>query len=81
MEKINGLEELVHSIQSTADKHTKGYIYDSLMYRYIRARENMAEYEWIRDGKKYDKEHYYRSAKQDMLRFSQILNEVIGEHD
>lgn len=59
--------------------HYKGYIYDSLMYRYIRAREAMAELESI----KYhlDKEHTRKFAQRDLCRFSEILNEVIGEHD
>ena len=28
------------------DKNLKGYQFDSLVYRYIRAREKMAEYEY-----------------------------------
>ena len=61
------------------NKHTKGYMYDSLMYRYIRAREAMAELERI----KYhlDPEFTRKSAQRDLCRFSEILNEAIGEHD
>lgn len=29
-----------------SQKHLNGYLYDSLIYRYIRAREHMAEWEW-----------------------------------
>ena len=30
-------------------RKTKGYLFDSLVYRYIRAREHMAECEYLRD--------------------------------
>ena len=64
------------------EKHLNGYIFDSLMYRYIRAREQMAEYEFIRQGTKtHDKEWFYELAQRDILRFAQILNDVIKEHD
>ena len=67
---------------SKGDKHTKGYIFDSLVYRYIRAREQMAEYEWLKDStKQHDKKYYYRQANRDIMRFCQILDEAIGEHD
>jgi hypothetical protein len=63
-------------------KHLKGYIYDSLVYRYIRAREQMAEYEYEKQIKKeHDKAYYQRQANRDIMRFCQILDEVIGEHD
>lgn len=63
-------------------KHLKGFIYDSLTYRYIRAREQMAEYEFIKDSKKeHDKAYYQRQANRDIMKFCQILNEAIGEHD
>lgn len=64
------------------EKHLKGYMYDSLAYRYIRAREQMAEYEYIKDSKKeHDKAYYQRQANRDIMRFVQILHEAIGEHD
>jgi hypothetical protein len=66
------------------DKHTKGYIYDSLVYRYMRAREAMAEYEYLlynKEGKGRDRTFYRDSANRDLMRFCQILDEVIGEHD
>ena len=69
-------------IDTIDEKKLKGYQYDSLMYRYIRAREQMAEYEFCKNSaRNHDKEYYYEQAKRDILRFSQILNEVIGEHE
>lgn len=67
------------------DKHLKGYIYDSLVYRYMRAREAMADYEWHRHAKSgkniYTQEYYHQEANRDIMRFCQILDEAIGEHD
>ncbi len=63
-------------------KHFKGYLYDSLVYRYIRARERMAEWERINDGKNaLSKDLYTQLANRDIMRFCQILNEAMGEHD
>ena len=86
--KFSGIEAInlgdkVFETKTEADKkHLKGYIFDSLMYRYIRAREQMAEYEFIRQNTKtHDKEWFYSLAKRDIVRFAQILDEVIKEHD
>jgi hypothetical protein len=58
--------------------HYKGYIYDSLVYRYMRAREAMARLE-IREGA--SPTTAFNEMRRDNMRFSEILNEVIGEHD
>lgn len=81
--KTIGVGDKVFEIKTEEDnKHLKGYIYDSLVYRYIRARDQMAEYEFIKDSKReHDRAFYQRRADRDMMRFCQILNEVIGEHD
>lgn len=63
-----------------SDKHIKGYMYDSLIYRYMRAREKMAEYECLLD-KTREKSYYQSCANRDIMRFSQILDEAIGDHD
>ena len=64
------------------EKKLKGYQYDSLVYRYIRAREQMAEYEYVKDDKHAQSKAYYQSqANRDIMRFCQILDEVIGEHE
>ena len=63
-------------------KKLKGYQYDSLVYRYIRAREQMAEYEYVKDSRKeHDKAYYRLQANRDIMRFCQILDEAIGEHE
>ena len=62
------------------EKKLKGYQYDSLVYRYIRAREAMAEWEWERD-RSHDRAWYFKQADRDIMRFCQILNEVIGERE
>ena len=68
------------------EKKLKGYQYDSLIYRYIRAREQMAEYEFLRDEQSNVSNHtewtvYRQRANRDIMRFIQILEEVIGEHE
>ena len=67
-------------------KHLKGFLFDSLVYRYMRAREQMAEYEYLRDKQSNTVDHrdwltYRRRANRDIARFIDILEEVIGEHD
>lgn len=69
------------------DKHTKGYMFDSLVYRFkdyqsrafnyevtqIKMRKNLSQLaaeEEVRDR-----------HNRDMMRFIQILDEAIGEHD
>ena len=61
------------------DKHLKGYIYDSLVFRYMKARNAEAELEMKKEGITYDKAK--SRADRDKMRFMQILNEAIGEHD
>ena len=63
-----------------SSKHLKGYMYDSLVYRYIRAREKQAEFEYIY-GKTSDRVKCDERANRDIMRFCQILDEAIGEHD
>ena len=82
--KLNAEGNLL--IDTTDEKKLKGYQYDSLVYRYIRAREAMAEYEFLRDQKSNTSTHlawttYRQRADRDIMRFTQILNEIIGEHE
>lgn len=59
------------------------YIYDSLCFRYIIAREKAALYEFEearKAGKIHDKSYYLDLAKRDEMRFIEILNDLIGEH-
>ncbi len=78
-----GIGDKVFKVVTEEDeKKLKGYQYDSLVYRYIRAREQMAEYEYVKDSRKdHDKAYYRLQANHDIMRFCQILNEVIGEHE
>lgn len=82
-EKKISIGDTIFEIKTEQDeKKLKGYQYDSLVYRYIRAREQMAEYEYIKDSsKKNDKAYYRQQANRDIMRFCQILDEVIGDHD
>ena len=80
--KSVGVGDTVFKVWTENDeKKLKGYQYDSLVYRYIRAREAMAQWEWEKDGKYKEKRIYFERADRDILRFCQILNETIGEHD
>ena len=74
--------EIIESPDEEKQKHLKGYMYDSLVYRYIRAREHMAEWGWTKEGKNgLSKDFYAQEARRDIMRFCQILDEAIGEHD
>ena len=83
--KINFENDKIE-INTIDDKKLKGYQYDSLVYRYIRAREQMAEYEYLRDQQSKISNHlewneYRQRANRDIMRFVQILDETIGEHE
>jgi len=88
-EKKIAIGDIVFKIKTEEDeKKLKGYQYDSLIYRYIRAREQMAEYEYLRDVQSNAhnnlcKEwmYYHDQAKRDIMRFISILDEAIGEHE
>lgn len=58
-------------------KHLKGYMFDSLVYRYKQALTEASLYKsW------WNKTEYNEKAMQrDLMRFIQILDEAIGEHD
>lgn len=85
---INNYKNFVKTLNeknNNDDENLKGYQFDSLVYRYIRAREQMAEYEHLRDKQSNISNHtewteYRQRANRDIMRFVQILNEVIGEH-
>lgn len=76
--KLNAEGNLL--IDTTNEKKIKGYQYDSLVYRYIRAREAMAQWEYERD-RSHERAWYFKQADRDIMRFCQILNEVIGERE
>ena len=76
--KLNAEGNLL--IDTTNEKKLKGYQYDSLVYRYIRAREAMAQWEYERDRSR-DRSWYFKRADRDIMRFCEILNEAIGDHE
>ena len=74
--------DLSNTFKEVAEEYNKklrGYQYDSLVYRYIRAREAMAEAECYK--RNLDQKTAYMAAQRDIMRFIQILDETIGEHD
>lgn len=70
---------------SEIEKKIKGYGFDSLIFRYKLAREAEARYEYRearRNGNsQYDESHYLSKADRDIMRFIQILDDLLGEHD
>lgn len=84
--EINSLNEMVEE-HTKLQKHCNGYAYDSLMYRYQFARIKLAYYEAF----EYSQENcisYHEAlskknklAQRDIMRFGQILDEVMKEHD
>lgn len=75
--------------QDEHKKHLKGYIYDSLVYRYQLARYK-ASFKDVEDilersdraiSRKEAEAEARFNYDRDCMRFCQILNEAIGEHD
>ena len=60
----------------------KGYAFDSLVFRYEKARDEQMRYEQIEERKKGgDGSRAKNRADRDKMRFIQILDDVIGDHD
>lgn len=79
------IEVKIEDIMSKMEKRTKGYGFDSLIFRYKLAREAQARYEyrenWRNGQKNHEESYYLNMANRDILRFIQILDDLIGEHD
>ena len=60
------------------DKHLNGYMFDSLVYRYQLARQELAKYIAYYDNKR-SLESENMMANRDIMRFVQILDELVGE--
>lgn len=77
--------KLEHDIQvpKKEDTHLKGYIFDSLVYRYKLAREKAMQYELCiaKQACSGKETAIVQIAERDVMKFIQILNEAIGEHD
>ena len=73
--------------QEEHKKHLKGYIYDSLVYRYQLARykASLKDADDIMEKENISRREAEAEARfnydRDLMRFCEILNEAIGEHD
>lgn len=85
--EINEVLEKIKEETKNNEKHLKGYMYDSLVYRYQLALYKASETE-ARDlmiNKNLTRPEAEAQARKnynrDLVRFCQILDEAIGEHD
>lgn len=78
--KLNGLDCAI-------DKHTKGFMFDSLVYRFKDYQARAFYYEVLqlkheRNLSEIEAQEKVRDRhNRDLMRFIQILDEAIGEHD
>lgn len=69
-------------------KHSKGLLFDSLAFRYMKAREAEKQLE-ITEGKIHNEkfnwkriiDHANESYTRDLIKFLDLLDEAVGEHD
>ena len=70
---------------SEIEKKIKSYGFDSLVFRYKLAREAEARLQYRVDKKNgiqfKDEADYLDRANRDIMRFIQILHDLLGEHD
>ena len=74
----------VEDILTKMENRIKGYGFDSLVFRYKMAREEQARYEFLKarkEGSTKEESYYMRLANRDLMRFIEILDDLIGEHD
>lgn len=79
-------EEAAQKTENKNDKRVKSYGYDSLVLRFKESRYKQAELEAMEDRKigkdPYTaKERADKRAQRDFVRFCQILDDLLGEHD
>lgn len=81
------IDEALNGLDQRLDKHTKGYMFDSLVYRFKDYQSRAFNYEVAtmkhqRNLSQLDAEEKVRDRhNRDLMRFIQILDEAIGEHD
>lgn len=68
-----------NTIDLKAKKHLNGYIFDSLMYRYQLARERQLMWEITKEN--VNPMNARERFGSDLMRFREILEEVMDEHD
>ena len=61
------------------EKHLKGYMFDSLVYRYQLALYKAILYD--NRGENIRSEDFKKIYNRDLMRFIEILDEAMGEHD
>ena len=81
------VDKALNGLDQRLDKHTKGYMFDSLVYRFKDYQSRAFNYEVTQikhqrnlsqlEAEEKIKDRYNR----DLMRFIQILDEAIGEHD
>ena len=72
----------MNHIMDIFEDHYKGLLFDDLVYRYKNAVEKLALYEERearREGELYS--HIKKNAQRDIMKFIDLLNEAIGDHD
>lgn len=72
------LEMVKEAPEIENDKHLNGYMFDSLVYRYQLARQELAKY-IVYYGRNRSFEQENMNANRDVMRFVQILDELVGE--
>ena len=86
VEKSHAYDSLVESIEAM-QIHSRGFAYDSLIYRFkdYQSRAFQAEvvdYKYRHNCSEIEAREKIRDRHdRDLMRFIEILNEVIGEHD
>ena len=81
------IDEALNELDQRLDKHTKGYMFDSLVYRFKDYQSRAFNYEVIqmkhqRNLSQLEAEEKIKDRhNRDLVRFFQILDEAIGEHD
>lgn len=84
VQAFNEYNAALQECKEQENKHLKGYMFDSLMYRYMQARDAQTELQVMlarKEGKCIDIGAYQSRANRDKMRFMEILDEAIGEHD
>ena len=78
---LKELKELInhYNNKDEHERHLKGYMFDSLVYRYQLALYKAILYD--NRGENIRSEDFKRIYNRDLMRFIEILNEAIGEHD
>ena len=77
MEKLSESDES-NKLTNEQKKHLNGYMFDRLVYRYQLARQELAKYiSYYNSNRPLEQEN--RNANRDIMRFVQILDELVGE--